>query len=155
MLPGLRITGTASTTETDIADALDPSRIAARLVAGLAAPIFNGGSLDADRDAAVATARAAVATYAATTLTAWREVEAALAARQAINELNARSRQQGRLELPTCFGLATGEATVGNIGEHSVNVSLQMLVDLYARMGREADAAEYRARLPDGWDPPD
>ncbi|MEM7755117.1 MAG: serine/threonine-protein kinase [Planctomycetota bacterium] len=46
-------------------------------------------------------------------------------------------------------------STVGNIGEHSVNVSLQMLVDLYTRMGREADAAEYRARLPDGWDPPD
>ena len=80
MLPGLRITGTASTTETDIADALDPSRIAARLVAGLTAPIFNGGSLDADRDAAVATARAAVETYAAATLTAWREVEDALAA---------------------------------------------------------------------------
>ena len=80
MLPGLRITGSVSTTETDISDALDPTRVAARLVAGLAAPIFNGGSLDADRDAAVATARAAVENYAATTLTAWREVEDAIAA---------------------------------------------------------------------------
>ncbi len=80
MLPGLRLTGSASTTETDLADALDPSRIAARLIAGLAAPIFNGGALDADRDAAVASARAAVENYAATTLTAWREVEDALAA---------------------------------------------------------------------------
>jgi len=80
MLPSLRITGSASTTETDLSDALDPTRVAARLVAGLAAPIFNGGSLDADRDAVVASARAAVENYAATTLTAWREVEDALAA---------------------------------------------------------------------------
>ena len=78
MLPGLRITGSVSTTETDISDALDPTRVAARLIAGLAAPIFNGGALDADRDAAVASA--AVENYAATTLTAWREVEDALAA---------------------------------------------------------------------------
>nr|WP_070961425.1 efflux transporter outer membrane subunit [Hyphomonas sp. Mor2] len=80
MLPALRLTGSVSTTETDLADALDPSRVAARLIASLTAPIFNGGALDADRDAAVARARAAVETYAATTLTAWREVEDALAA---------------------------------------------------------------------------
>lgn len=80
MLPSLRLTGSVSNSETDLADALDPSRVAARLIASLAAPIFNGGSLDADRDAAVARARAAVETYAATTLTAWREVEDALAA---------------------------------------------------------------------------
>lgn len=80
MLPALRLTGSVSNSETDFSDALDPSRVAARLIAGLTAPIFNGGSLDADRDAAVARARAAVETYAATTLTAWREVEDALAA---------------------------------------------------------------------------
>ncbi len=80
MLPGLRLTGSVSNTETDLADALDPSRVAARLIASLTAPIFNGGALDADRDAAVARARVAVENYAATTLTAWREVEDALAA---------------------------------------------------------------------------
>jgi len=80
MLPSFRLTGGVSTSEADIADAFDPGRIAARLVASLTAPIFNGGALDADRDAAVAQARAAVENYAATTLTAWREVEDALAA---------------------------------------------------------------------------
>lgn len=80
MLPGLRITGSVSNTEVDLADALDPSRVAARLIASLTAPLFNGGSLDADRDAAVARARVAIENYAATTLTAWREVEDALAA---------------------------------------------------------------------------
>ncbi|MEL7108126.1 MAG: efflux transporter outer membrane subunit [Pseudomonadota bacterium] len=80
MLPSFRLTGGLSTTEDSIADAFDPSRIAARLIGTLTAPIFNGGALDADRDAAVASARAAVENYAATTLTAWREVEDALAA---------------------------------------------------------------------------
>ena len=80
MLPSFRLTGSISTTEDDIADAFDPSRIAARLVGSLTAPIFNGGALDADRDAAVAQARSAVENYASTTLTAWREVEDALAA---------------------------------------------------------------------------
>ena len=59
---------------------LDPTRVAARLIASLSAPILNGGSLKADRDAAIARARASVENYAATTLTAWREVEDALAA---------------------------------------------------------------------------
>ena len=63
-----------------ISEAQPSSRVAARLIASLTAPIFNGGALDADRDAAVARARAAVETYASTTLTAWREVEDALAA---------------------------------------------------------------------------
>ncbi len=80
MLPSFRLTGDVSTSEGDIADAFDPSRIAARLIGSLTAPIFNGGALDADRDAAVARAKAAVESYAATTLTAWREVEDALAA---------------------------------------------------------------------------
>lgn len=80
MLPSFRLTGGLSTSEDGLADAFDPSRIAARLVASLTSPIFNGGALDADRDAAVAGARSAVESYAATTLTAWREVEDALAA---------------------------------------------------------------------------
>ena len=80
MLPSLRLTGSVSNNEADLADVFDPSRVAAVLIASLAQPIFNGGALDADRDAAVARAQAAVESYAATVLTAWREVEDALAA---------------------------------------------------------------------------
>ncbi|MEO1554060.1 MAG: efflux transporter outer membrane subunit [Pseudomonadota bacterium] len=80
MLPSLRLTGSVSNSETDLSDVFDPSRVAASLIAGLSAPIFNGGALDADRDAAVARARASVENYASTVLTAWREVEDALAA---------------------------------------------------------------------------
>ena len=80
MLPSLRLTGSVDNSESDLADVFDPSRVAASLIARLSAPIFNGGALDADRDAAVARARASVENYAATVLTAWREVEDALAA---------------------------------------------------------------------------
>ena len=80
MLPSFRLTGSLTNTEDDLVDVFDPTRIAARLIAGLSAPILNGGALEADKDAAIAQARASVESYAAVTLTAWREVEDALAA---------------------------------------------------------------------------
>ncbi len=80
MLPSLRLSGSLFNNEGNLADAFDPVRLTASLFATLSAPIFDGGSLKADRDAAIAQARGAMETYAATTLTAWREVEDALAA---------------------------------------------------------------------------
>jgi NodT family efflux transporter outer membrane factor (OMF) lipoprotein len=80
MLPSLRLTASASTSTTEFSDAFDPEKIAANLIASLVQPLFTGGSLDAQRDAAVAQAEAAVANYAAAALDAWREVENALAA---------------------------------------------------------------------------
>ena len=80
MLPSLRLTASVGTNTTDFADAFDPERIAANLIASLVQPLFTGGQLDAQRDAAVAQAEAAVANYASTALDAWREVENALAA---------------------------------------------------------------------------
>lgn len=80
MLPALGLTGSVSNTETEFADVIDPERIAARLVASLVQPLFTGGRLDAQRDAAIAQAEAAIANYANAALTAWREVEDALAA---------------------------------------------------------------------------
>ena len=80
LLPSLTLTASAGTNETDIGDLFDPTRIAANAVASLAQPIFNGGALKADRDAARANAEVALANYASDALTAWREVEDALAA---------------------------------------------------------------------------
>lgn len=80
MLPSLRLSGSASTSSTELEDIVDPAKIAARLIASLVQPIFNGGRLDAQRDLAVAQAEAAVANYASGVLSAWREVENALAA---------------------------------------------------------------------------
>jgi outer membrane protein, multidrug efflux system len=80
MLPALRLTGSISTSESEFADMVDPERIAARLVASLVQPLFTGGRLDAQRDAAVAQAEAAIASYAGAALNAWGEVEDAIAA---------------------------------------------------------------------------
>ncbi|MBI1398564.1 efflux transporter outer membrane subunit [Hyphomonas sp.] len=80
MLPALRLTGSASTSSTELKDIVDPALVAARLVAGLSQPLFNNGRLKAQQDAAIAQAQAAVANYASGVLTAWREVEDALSA---------------------------------------------------------------------------
>lgn len=80
MLPSLRLTGSASTSSSEFEDAMDPQLIAARLVAGLVQPLFTGGRLKAQQEAAIAQAQSSVANYVGGVLTAWREVEDALTA---------------------------------------------------------------------------
>ena len=80
LLPSLTLTGSLAANETELADLIDPVRIAANAIAGLSQPVFNGGALRADRDAAIAQAERALALYAGDVLTAWREVEDTLAA---------------------------------------------------------------------------
>ncbi len=112
LLPGLRLSGSVSTAEVDLVDALDPTRVAARLIASLSAPVFNGGALKADREAALARAQASVEAYAATVLTAWREVEDALAADSLVaqqEDAQARALEEARL----AEDLATRQYTNG------------------------------------------
>ena len=80
MLPSLRLTGSASASSSEFEDAIDPQLIAARLVAGLVQPLFTGGRLKAQQEAAIAQAQSSVANYVGGVLTAWREVEDALTA---------------------------------------------------------------------------
>ena len=100
MLPALRFTGSVGNTSTDIGDVFDPELLAARLIGSLTAPLFTGGQLDAQRDAAVAQAEAAVANYASAALSAWQEVENALAADALLamqEEAQVRSLEEARL----------------------------------------------------------
>jgi len=78
--PSLTLTARGSTSEDVIGEALDPSRLAAQLISNLSAPIFTGGALQAERDAAQARAETATENYVTTVLTAWNEVEDTLAA---------------------------------------------------------------------------
>lgn len=80
MLPSLRLTGSAGTNSSEFEDVVDPSLIAARLVASLVQPLFTGGRLKAQQEAAIAQAQASVAGYVSGVLNAWREVEDALTA---------------------------------------------------------------------------
>ena len=78
--PSLDLTARLFTSNADIVDALDPAFIAGQVASSLTAPIFNGGTIKANIEAAEAQARLTAANYVTTVLTAWQEVENALAA---------------------------------------------------------------------------
>lgn len=78
--PRLTLTAGLSTGGGDLGDLFDPEAIVARLVGGLAAPIFRAGALKAEVEAADAQAREAAASHVSVVLNAWKEAEDALAA---------------------------------------------------------------------------
>lgn len=75
--PSLSLSASTTFTSDDVADLIDMEQLFGRVLANLTAPIFNGGALKADADAALAQAEAAVANYASFVLSAWQEVESA------------------------------------------------------------------------------
>ncbi|MEM6913081.1 MAG: efflux transporter outer membrane subunit [Pseudomonadota bacterium] len=70
----------------DFSDLLDFDNVAADLVGNLTQPLFQGGRLRANEQAAKDDAEAALYDYGTTVLTAWREVEDAIAAEQFLSE---------------------------------------------------------------------
>lgn len=77
MRPSLSLSASGTTTTTEIEDLLDVDLLAGRVLANIAAPIFNGGQLANQAKSARLNAEAAAANYAATVLAAWEEVESA------------------------------------------------------------------------------
>lgn len=154
MLPALRLSGSISNTESDFADIFDPERIAARLVASLAQPLFTGGRLDAQRDAAVAQAEAAVANYASASLTAWREVEDALAADMLLadqEDAQLRSLEEARLAEELAERQYTsGTITIFNLIDAQTRrlTAESQVVD--ARANRAANRISYHLALGGG-----
>lgn len=80
ILPSLNLTASLGTNTDDLATLVDPAFIAARAVASLTQPLYAGGQLTARADAFIERIEITLANYAAASLTAWREVEDALAA---------------------------------------------------------------------------
>jgi len=80
MLPSLSLTGTGGTQSNGLADLVDVDQRFANFAAQLTAPLFQGGRLRANIDAAEARYRQQAADYEKTVLTAFREVKAALVA---------------------------------------------------------------------------
>lgn len=78
--PSLSLTAALFSNNDDVADLLDPSYLAGQIASSLTAPIYNGGRLEANIKATEAQARIASASYVSTVLTAWQEVENAIAA---------------------------------------------------------------------------
>ena len=84
--PSLSLSASLFTSNTDLEDVLDPAFLAGRIASSLTAPIFNGGALKANIEAAEAQAQITSSNYVTAVLTAWQEVEDALAADQFLTE---------------------------------------------------------------------
>jgi multidrug efflux system outer membrane protein len=80
MLPSLSLTGQGGTQSSDLADLVNLDQRFANFAAQLTAPLFQGGRLRANLDAAEARYDQQAARYEQTVLTAFREVKASLVA---------------------------------------------------------------------------
>lgn len=78
--PSLSLSATLFTNNDDIIDLLDPAYLAGQIAASLTAPIYNGGRIEANIEAAEAQARLSASNYVSVALGAWQEVENAIAA---------------------------------------------------------------------------
>jgi NodT family efflux transporter outer membrane factor (OMF) lipoprotein len=78
LFPRLSLSGGTGTGGVDVSDMFDIDTLVSSLTSTLTAPIFNGGSLRAQRDQAEANARLQVAAYVSTVLNAWQEAEDAI-----------------------------------------------------------------------------
>ena len=86
MLPTLSLTSNAGNSSGELRDILDLERVLWNVAGNLAQPIFQGGRLIAGVDLADANSRQALASYAQTVLSAFREVETLLAAEDYLRE---------------------------------------------------------------------
>jgi NodT family efflux transporter outer membrane factor (OMF) lipoprotein len=77
-LPSLSLSSNIGGTSTALSDVLNPTNLAWQAIGSLAAPLYTGGRLDAQVDAATAEQQAAVAGYAQAALNAFGDVERAL-----------------------------------------------------------------------------
>lgn len=97
-LPRLTLSGGLTSSQGSLGAALDPDNIVWNIVGGLIAPILDGGRLQEQVRIATARQAAALASYGNTALTAFREVEDALTAEQALSrELGFLSRAESEL----------------------------------------------------------
>lgn len=77
-LPNLSLSTSIGGTSSSLSNILNPANLAWQAVGSLAAPLFDGGQLDAQVEAANADQKAAVASYAQAALNAFADVEQAL-----------------------------------------------------------------------------
>jgi NodT family efflux transporter outer membrane factor (OMF) lipoprotein len=80
ILPRLTLSSQLGTSGPDLADVLDPERLAGNIASGVFMPLFQGGRIRANSKRAMALAEASLLTYAQTALNAYEEAENAIGA---------------------------------------------------------------------------
>lgn len=78
LYPSLSLSGNSGTGGADVEDMFDLDSLVSSVTASIAAPIFRGGQLRAQRDQARANAELQAASYVSTVLGAWQEAENAI-----------------------------------------------------------------------------
>ncbi len=86
LLPAARITGSAGRGSTELRDLLDPTALIWNIAAGLTQPVVRGGALRANVALTAAQAEEIVENYRDSALTAFQEVETALAAGRLLDQ---------------------------------------------------------------------
>lgn len=150
--PSIQLTASGGTTSDVLSNLLSPGSFLTSLAAGLTAPIFEGGRLEAQEDASRARYRELVANYSKTVLSAFRDAEVALSAADLYNRQYQFARQ-ALDEATRAYQLAEARYRVGAVDFISVldaqrsvfsatdsvaqaNLArLSALVDLYEALG--------------------
>ncbi|WNO54500.1 efflux transporter outer membrane subunit [Stakelama saccharophila] len=115
LYPDITLGATLTQASPDLFDALDPGSRGFNIFAGLTAPIFHGGTLKAEKRAAVKRAEAAAATYRQTVLDGFRQVADLLSALQ--NDQRSVSQQQESVDVAQrSLHLSRRSFEVGNSG---------------------------------------
>lgn len=112
LLPALRLGGSGGRSASRFADLADPDFLVWTISASLLQPVFSGGRLLAERDAARAERDARIADYAAATVQAISEVERALQAEQWLNA-QVHAQQTATLESVAAEELAREQYAAG------------------------------------------
>jgi NodT family efflux transporter outer membrane factor (OMF) lipoprotein len=86
LLPNLNLTGSISTNNAQFGNIFDPNFLASNVAASLTQSVYRGGELRADARAALERNRASIYDFSNLALTAFREVENALAADKSLAE---------------------------------------------------------------------
>ena len=119
LLPQITLTSQINSSGPEIADLIDPERLAGNLAGGLFQPLFQGGRLIANAKRARAAAETALYNYAETVLTAYEEAENALGAESLLaaqeSALRVAFEEAAAAEALTERRYASGAATIFNL----------------------------------------
>ncbi len=153
--PALTLGGNASIAGTAFGD---PSTSILSLASSLTAPIFQGGRLQGGLDQANAAQRELIENYRGTVLTAFREVEDALAATRAASEREVALRT-ARDEARRAYDISRKRYDVGTIDFQTLldtQAALLSAEDLYARALEQklSSSVDLVKALGGGWRPP-
>jgi multidrug efflux system outer membrane protein len=159
--PSIQLTASGGVTSAELSKIISPGAFLTQLAAGLTAPIFEGGRLEAQEDAARARFRELSATYSGAVLSAFRDAENALSAVDLYNRQYQLARQALE-EATRAYRLAEARYRIGAVDFISVldaqrsvfsatdavaqaNLArLSALVDLYEALGGGWDGVSVR-----------